>query len=183
VWKLDLPPDTVATLEARTEGWAVGLQLAALSLQDRPDPQGFLDAFGGSHRYVLDYLSEEVLARQPERVQQFLLESSILERLSGPLCDAVTGHTDSQALLERVERANLFLVPLDEERRWWRYHQLFADLLRARLLQLQPERVAELQRRAAGWCERQGLVGEAIGHGVAAGDPALATRLVEQHLG
>jgi ATP/maltotriose-dependent transcriptional regulator MalT len=182
VWKLDLPAQTVAALEARTEGWVVGLQLAALSLQGRPDLEGFLDAFTGTHRYVLDYLSEEVLGRLPDRMQAFLLQTSILERLSGPLCDAVTGDADGQARLEKLERANLFLVPLDEERRWWRFHHLFADLLRARLLQLQPERVPELHRRAAGWCEQHGLVDEAIRHAVAAGDTPWATRLVEEHL-
>jgi LuxR family maltose regulon positive regulatory protein len=183
VWKLELPVQTVAALEARTEGWVVGLQLAALSLQGRPDPEGFLDAFTGIHRYVLDYLTEEVLARQPDRIRRFLLQTSILERLNGPLCDAVTEESDGQAMLEELERANLFLVPLDEERRWWRYHQLFADLLRARLRQLQPELVPELHRRAAGWCEQHGLIDEAIRHAVAAGDTPWATRLVEEHLG
>jgi LuxR family transcriptional regulator, maltose regulon positive regulatory protein len=183
VWKLDLPAQTVAALEARTEGWVVGLQLAALSLRGRPDPEGFLDAFTGTHRYVLDYLTEEVLARQPNRVRTFLLETSILERLNGPLCDAVTRDSDGQGMLEELERVNLFLVPLDEERRWWRFHHLFADLLRARLLQLQPERVPELHRRAAGSCEQHGLIDEAIRHTVAAGEVPWATRLVEQHLG
>jgi LuxR family maltose regulon positive regulatory protein len=183
VWKLDLSPEAVAALETRTEGWAAGLQLAALSLQRRPDSGGFLDAFTGTHRYVLDYLSEEVLERQPDRVRRFLLETSILERLSGPLCDAVTGGTDGQAMLEELERANLFLVPLDEERRWWRFHHLFADLLRARLGQLQPDLPPELHRRAAGWCEQHGLIDQAIRHALTAGDTPWATRLVEQHLG
>jgi LuxR family maltose regulon positive regulatory protein len=182
VWKLDLSAQTVAALETRTEGWAVGLQLAALSLQGRPDPDRFLDAFTGTHRYVLDYLSEEVLGRLPDRVRAFLLETSILERLSGPLCDAVTGGSDCQGMLEELERANLFLVPLDEERRWWRLHHLFADLLRARLLQLQPDPVTELHRRAAAWCEQHGLIDDAIRHAVAAGEVPWATRLVEQHL-
>jgi LuxR family transcriptional regulator, maltose regulon positive regulatory protein len=183
VWKLDLPPEAVAALEARTEGWAVGLQLAALSLQGRPDTDAFLDAFTGTHRYVLDYLSEEVLGRLPDQVRRFLLQTSILERLSGPLCDAVTGDSDGQGRLEELERANLFLVPLDEERRWWRLHHLFADLLRARLLQTQPELVPELHRRAAGWCEQHGMIDEAIRHALAAGDTPWATRLVEEHLG
>jgi LuxR family transcriptional regulator, maltose regulon positive regulatory protein len=183
VWKLDLAPEAVAALEARTEGWAVGLQLAALSLQGRPDPDAFLDAFAGTHRYVLDYLSEEVLGRLPERMQAFLLQTSILEGLSGPLCDAVTGTSDGQGMLEELERANLFLVPLDEQRRWWRLHHLFADLLRARMLQTKPELVPELHRRAAGWCEQHGLIDEAIRHATAAGDTAWATRLVEEHLG
>ena len=128
-----LPDAAVAALAARTEGWAAGLQLAALSLRGQPDVAGFVAAFTGSHRYVLDYLAEEVLERQSEQVRAFLLETSVLERLSGALCDAVTGRTGSQALLEQVERAGLFLVPLDEVRGWWRYHHLFADLLRARL--------------------------------------------------
>jgi LuxR family maltose regulon positive regulatory protein len=121
-----LPEGAVAALAARTEGWAVGLQLAALSLQGHADPTGFVETFTGSHRYVLDYLTEEVLARQPEQVVQFLLETSVLTRLCGPLCNAVCGRDDSQQLLEQLERANLFLVPLDEVRGWWRYHQLFA---------------------------------------------------------
>jgi LuxR family transcriptional regulator, maltose regulon positive regulatory protein len=183
VWKLDLPREAVAALEARTEGWAVGLQLAALSLQGRPDPDGFLDAFAGTHRYILDYLSEEVLGRLPDEVRAFLLQTSILERLSGPLCDAVTGNADGQGMLEELERANLFLLPLDEERRWWRFHHLFADLLRAQLLQLQPDLVPELHRRAAAWCEPHGLIDDAIRHAVAAGDTPWATRLVEEHLG
>ena len=135
-----LHDDAIATLTVRTEGWAAGLQLAALSLQDQSDVAAFVATFSGSHRYVLDYLTEEVLERQPEPVRVFLLETSVLDRLSGPLCDAVTGSTDSQAMLETIEKANLFLVPLDEVRGWWRYHQLFADLLRARLHQRQPER-------------------------------------------
>jgi LuxR family transcriptional regulator, maltose regulon positive regulatory protein len=183
VWKLDLPAAAVAALENRTEGWAVGLQLAALSLQGRADPDRFLEGFAGTHRYILDYLSEEVLGRLPDQVRRFLLQTSILERLSGPLCDAVTGDSDGQRMLEELERANLFLVPLDEERRWWRFHHLFADLLRARVLHLQPNLVPELHRRAADWCEQHRLIDEAIRHALAAGDTAWATRLVEEHLG
>ena len=126
-----LPDASVAALAARTEGWAAGLHLAALSLRGQDDAAAFVAAFTGSHRYILDYLTEEVLERQSEQVRTFLLETSVLERLSGKLCDAVTGRGDSQALLEQVERAGLFLVPLDEVRGWWRYHHLFADLLRA----------------------------------------------------
>ena len=131
---------SVAALAARTEGWAAGLGLAALSLRGQVDVAGFVAAFTGSHRYVLDYLTEEVLERQGEHVRTFLLETSMLERLSGPLCDAVTGRERSQALLEEAERAGLFLVPLDEVRCWWRYHHLFADLLGARLDEEQPGR-------------------------------------------
>src|SRR5215218_2342578 len=177
----ELPEAAVAVLQERTEGWAAGLQLAALSLQGRGDSAGFVEGFSGSHRYVLDYLTEEVLDRQPEQLRTFLLETSILERLSGPLCDAVTGRRDGQALLEQVERANLFLVPLDEERRWWRYHQLFADLLRARLHQQRPERVAELHRAAAAWFEAHGLAEEAVRHALAAGEAAWVARLMERH--
>jgi LuxR family transcriptional regulator, maltose regulon positive regulatory protein len=176
----ELPPASLAALQARTEGWAAGLQLASLSLRGRADPAGFLAGFSGSHRFVLDYLAEEVLDRQAEHLRTFLLETSVLARLSGPLCDAVTGRSDSQQLLEAIERANLFLVPLDDERRWWRYHHLFADLLRARLERERPERLQALHRNAATWCEDRGLVDDAIGHAVAAGDPGWAARLVER---
>jgi LuxR family maltose regulon positive regulatory protein len=179
---LDLPMTSVAALQDRTEGWAAGVQLAALSLQGHADPAGFVATFAGSHRYVLDYLTEEVLARQPEQVVRFLLETSVLDRLSGPLCDAVTGRTDSQALLEAIERANLFLVPLDEVRGWWRYHHLFADLLRARLAHEEPERVPELHRTAAAWHEEHGFADEAVRHALAAGEVVWAARLVEQHV-
>jgi LuxR family transcriptional regulator, maltose regulon positive regulatory protein len=182
-WGLDLPPEAVTALATRTEGWAVGLQLAALSLHERPDPDAFLEAFTGTHHYVLDYLSEEVLERQPVQARMFLLETSILERLCGPLCDAVTGRSDGQDMLEALARANLFLVPLDAQRRWWRYHHLFADLLRARLQRAEGARVAELHRRAAAWCERHGLIDETIRHALAAGDATWAARPVEEHLG
>jgi LuxR family transcriptional regulator, maltose regulon positive regulatory protein len=177
----DLPEAAVAALTARTEGWVAGLQLAGLSLRGQADPAGFVASFSGSHRFVLDFLAEEVLDRQPDEVREFLLATSILERLSGPLCDAVTGRGDSQALLERVERANLFLVPLDEVRGWWRYHHLFADLLRMRLAQQQPKRVAGLHRAAAAWSEAHGLADDAVRHALAAGDAAWAARLVERH--
>ncbi|MGN6172757.1 MAG: LuxR C-terminal-related transcriptional regulator, partial [Streptosporangiaceae bacterium] len=171
----------VATLAARTEGWVTGLQLAGLSLRGQPDVAGFVASFSGSHRYVLDYLAEEVLDRQPDEVRGFLLETSVLERLSGDLCDAVTGRTGSQWLLEWVERADLFLVPLDEVRGWWRYHHLFADLLRARLQQERPERAAALHRNAAAWCDEHGLPDDAVRHALAAGDSAQAARLIERH--
>jgi LuxR family transcriptional regulator, maltose regulon positive regulatory protein len=176
-----LPDAAVAVLATRTEGWAAGLQLAGLSLRGQPDVAGLVASFSGSHRYVLDYLAEEVLERQPDDVRGFLLETSVLERLSGPLCDAVTGRTDGQAMLERVERANLFLVPLDEVRGWWRYHQLFADLLRARLARQQPKRVPGLHRAAAAWSEANGLADDAVRHALAAGDAAWAARLAERH--
>jgi LuxR family maltose regulon positive regulatory protein len=172
---------SLAVLDARTEGWAAGLQLAALSLRDHPDVDRFITGFSGSHRYVLDYLTEEVLERQPPDLRSFLLETSVLERLSGDLCDAVTGRTDSQAMLEAIERANLFLVPLDEVRGWWRYHHLFADLLRVRLSQERHDKVEELHRRAADWHEEHGLADDAIRHALAAGDARRAARLVEYY--
>ena len=177
----DVPDAAVAALAERTEGWAAGLQLAGLSLRGRQDVAGFVAAFTGTHRYVLDYLAEEVLEHQGERVHEFLLETSVLERLSGDLCDAVTGRAGSQALLEQVEAANLFLVPLDEVRGWWRYHHLFTSLLQARLQQEQPGRVGQLHRNAAAWCEEHGLADDAIRHAVAAGDMSWAARLIEQH--
>jgi LuxR family maltose regulon positive regulatory protein len=182
LWGLDLAPEAVTILESRTEGWVVGLQLAALSLQDRPDADAFLEAFAGTHRFVLDYLSEEVLERQPESVRRFLLETSVLEQLCGPLCDAVTGTSGGQDMLQALERANLFLVPLDEERRWYRFHHLFADLLRASLHRSNPERVAELHRRAADWCEEHGLIDDAVRHWLASGQAPAAARLVEEQL-
>ena len=176
-----LPNAVAAALAARTEGWAAGLQLAALSLRGQADAAGFVAAFTGSNRYVLDYLADEVLAGQTQQVRTFLLETSVLERLSGELCDAVTGRTGSQALLEQVERAGLFLVPLDEVRGWWRYHHLFADLLRARLQQEQPGQVVQLHRNAAAWYEGHGLPDDAVRHAVSAGEMVWAARLIEQH--
>ncbi|HWM98979.1 MAG TPA: AAA family ATPase, partial [Streptosporangiaceae bacterium] len=176
----DLPDAAVAALIARTEGWAAGLQLAALSMRGQPDVDRFVAAFTGSHRFVLDYLTEEVLEHQSEQTRAFLLETSVLQRLSGPLCDAVTARTGSQALLEQVERAGLFLLPLDEVRGWWRYHQLFADLLRARLEQ-QPDRAAKLHRNAAAWYAEHELADDAIAHAVAAGEMTWAARLIEEH--
>ena len=176
-----LPDASVAALAARTEGWAAGLALAALSLRGHDDAASFVSAFTGSHRYVLDYLAEEVLERQDEQLRTFLLETSVLDRLSGPLCDAVTGRGSSQALLEQAERAGLFLVPLDEVRGWWRYHHLFADLLRARLQQEQPGRAAQLHRNAAVWYEERGMADDAIGHAAAAGEMLWAARIIEQH--
>ena len=171
----------MAALAARTEGWAAGLRLAALSLRGREDMAGFVAAFAGSHRYVLDYLTEEVLGRQGEEVRAFLLETSVLDRLSGPLCDAVTGRAGSQALLEQVEREGLFLLPLDEVRGWWRYHHLFADLLRACLQQEQPGYAAKLHGKAAAWYSGHGLSDDAIRHAVAADEMTWAARLIEQN--
>jgi len=171
----------VAALTARTEGWAAGLQLAGLSLRGQADPAGFVAAFNGSHRYVLDYLAGEVLERLDEQVRDFVLETSVLERLSAELCDAVTGRTGSQALLEQVEQSGLFLMPLDEFRGWWRYHHLFADLLRARLQAERPARAVALHRAAADWHTAHDLADDAVRHALAAGDAVWAARLVEQH--
>ena len=188
---LHLAADDLAALEQRTEGWIAGLQLAGLSLQRQPDATRFIHTFSGSHHFVLDYLAEEVLQQQPEHIQQFLLRTSILERLCGPLCDAVLGTPagSGQATLEYLERANLFLVPLDDERRWYRYHQLFADLLRQRLQQTNASStggegaagvgVAELHRRASIWYEEQGLELEAFVQAAAAQDVERAARLLE----
>src|SRR5207249_1772710 len=171
----------------RTEGWIVGLQLAALSMQGHEDATSFIRSFTGSHHFVLDYLVEEVLGQQSERVQTFLLRTSILDRMSGPLCDAVVldPSGSGQATLEHLERANLFLVPLDNERRWYRYHHLFADLLRQRLQQSTAastgddrDGVVELHRRASQWYEDNGLEIEAFHHAVAANDVERAERLI-----
>ncbi len=151
---LQLTARDVAPLEARTEGWIAALQLAALSMQGRDDVGGFIAGFAGDDRYVVDYLAEEVLQRQSERVQAFLLQTSILSLLSGPLCDAVTGQGGGKAMLEALDRGNLFLVPLDDRRRWYRYHNLFADVLQARLLDEQPGQVPDLHRRASGGTSR-----------------------------
>lgn len=173
--------DAVSMLVARTEGWAAGLQLAALSLQGNRDVEAMVASFSGSHRFILDYLTEEVLAQQPEELQTFLHEASVLGVLSGPLCDAVTGRSGSQETLETIERANLFLVPLDDVRGWWRFHHLFGDLLYASMRRDRPTRVRELHRAAAAWHEGHGLVDEAIKHALAGDDGRTAARLVEHH--
>ncbi len=181
---LDLSDEHIAALETRTEGWIAGLQLAALSMRERRDIPAFLKAFTGSQRYIIDYLAEEVLAHQPEPVQTFLLQTAILERLQGSLCEAVigeySGEASGQAMLEHVEQANLFLVPLDDFRQWYRYHQLFAEALRHRLQRKYPALVSELHRRASAWYEQQGLTHDAVHHALAATDFAQAARLVEQ---
>src|SRR5215210_1756498 len=181
VMGLELSAEDTAELEGRTEGWIAGLQMAALAMRDHADIPGFIAAFAGSNRYVLDYLAEEVLARQPEELQTFLLETSILDRMRAPLCNAVTERADGQTALERLERANLFVIPLDDERHWYRYHHLFLDVLRQRLRQEHPDLVSVLHRRACGWFERQGLVGEAINHALAAQDWERAVRLIESN--
>jgi LuxR family maltose regulon positive regulatory protein len=178
---LDLTAEDVAALEARTEGWAAGLQLAALSMQGVEDVAGFIRALAGSHRYVFDYLAQEVLERQPGPVRDFLLHTAILDRLSGPLCDAVTGGTGSRAMLERLEQANLFLLPLDQERQWYRYHHLFAEFLRLQLEDAEGAgRVSELRRRAGAWYEAHGLVEAAVQQALRGGDFDNAVRLIDQ---
>ncbi len=190
--RIELSVQDIATLERRTEGWAAGLQLAALALQARlasqappstharPDIHEFLASFGGSHQYVIDYLVEEVYNCQPENVQSFLLQTCIFARLCGPLCDAITGQTDGQETLEMLERANLFIVPLDAERRWYRYHPLFAEVLSSLQPEIGPERTKRLHLRASEWYEQNGFMNEAIQHALAGRDFASAARQIER---
>ncbi len=181
VMGLSLSTGDVAALQSSTEGWIVGLQLVAVSIQGRQDVAGLLSTVTGAHRYIVDYLIEEVLSRQTEEIRQFLLRTSILTELSGPLCEAVTGRTDAAEVLLRMERDNLFVTPLDDERHWYRYHRLFQDCLSGRLTEEEPGMIPELHRLASQWYERQGLVDEAIGHALAAQDFEAAARLVEEH--
>jgi len=180
VMGLPLSAEECALLQARTEGWITGLHLAALSLLNHDDRASFIKAFSGSHHYVMDYLLEEVLSRQRKAVQDFLLQTALLERLCAPLCDAVRAQDGSQTLLDFLEHANLFLIPLDDERQWYRYHHLFAETLRQRLQQTAPTLVPELHRRASRWYEQHGLFAEAISHALAAPAPEEAARLIEQ---
>ena len=200
VMGLRLDAGAVAALDERTEGWIAGLQMAALSMRDRKDVRGFIEGFSGTNRYILDYLLEEVLATQPPEIQHFLLCTSILERLAAPLCDALlevyeaAGPEDegvfssesriicqSLSTLAHLERQNLFLAPLDDERNWYRYHHLFADLLRARLHQARSDSIPRLHIRAAGWLEQEGFITEAIQHLFAAQEPERAADLIERH--
>lgn len=176
--KLNLSAAEMTALESRTEGWIAGLQLAALSLQARNDVAGFITAFTGNDRYIVDYLVEEVLQRQPERVRSFLLQTSILDRLSGPLCDAVTEREDGRRMLEALDRGNLFIVPLDDRREWYRYHHLFADVLRAHAREEQTAQMPILHRRAAAWFEARGMAAEAIEQARAASDHETVARLL-----
>lgn len=176
---LGLGSADVGTLEARTEGWIAALQLAAISMRGRDDAASFVASFAGDDRYVVDYLADEVLDRQTAEVREFLLSTSILEQLTGPLCDAVTGGVGGTATLEALERANLFLIPLDDRRRWYRYHHLFGDLLRARLLHQRPGEAAVLHARASQWWEANDRPQEAIGHALAAADFERAADLIE----
>jgi LuxR family maltose regulon positive regulatory protein len=179
--EMDLSPEDVVALEARTEGWAAGLQLAALSMRgrDREQVPEFIDAFSGSHRHVIDYLAEEVMAQQPDQIHDFLCQTAVLNRLTAPLCDAVTGREDSDAVLRQLDGAHLFLVPLDDQREWYRYHRLFADFLRSHLRQDMPDLVADLHRRAAEWFQNKGLTAEAVGHALSAADFERAADLIE----
>jgi len=181
VMQLDLLPEWVAALETRTEGWAASLQLAALSLQGRDAAQteAFIRAFGGSHRYVFDYLAEEVLGQQPEEIRAFLRATAVLDSFNAPLCHALTGRADSQAILHQLEQANLFLIPLDDARHWYRYHHLFADYLRSGL---PPAELAHLQSRAAQWCEANSLIFEAVQYALASGDADFAADVIERAL-
>jgi ATP/maltotriose-dependent transcriptional regulator MalT len=182
VMGLPLSTEESAQLQVRTEGWITGLHLTALSLQGRDAPSAFIMTFSGSHHYVADYLLDEVLSRQSQDVQDFLLQTSILHRLSGPLCDAVRAQDDSQAQLDSLERANLFLVPLDDERRWYRYHHLFAQVLQHHLQRTAPTLIPELHRRASCWYEQQGFYTEAVSHALAASAFEEAARLIEQYI-
>jgi LuxR family transcriptional regulator, maltose regulon positive regulatory protein len=176
-----LDPADIARLVSRTEGWAAGLYLAALSLRGRADAAALIGSFAGDDRHLVDYLSTEVLAGQPPEIHSFLLRTAVLQRLCGPLCDAVTGGTDSAAVLERIERDNLFLVPLDTTRQWYRYHHLFGELLRHELERLHPDSVVELHRRAHDWYRAAGAIPDAIGHAAAAGDFDDAAELIAAH--
>jgi LuxR family maltose regulon positive regulatory protein len=188
VMDLDLSAEDIAALERRTEGWIAGLQLAAISMQGREDTASLIKSFTGSHRFVLDYLVEEVLEQQSESVQAFLMKTAVLDRLTGSLCDAVRfgdaksppGQDNGQATLEMLQRANLFIIPLDEERRWYRYHHLFSDLLRQRLRQTQREQVPTLHHRASEWYEQNGFIDEAIEHALCAEEYERAAHLIEE---
>ena len=175
---VELEPDDVARLVSRTEGWAAGLYLAALSLRGRADAAELIGSFAGDDRHIVDYLSTEVLAGQPPEIREFLLRTAVLGRLCGPLCDAVTGGRDSAAVLERIERDNLFLVPLDTTREWYRYHHLFGELLRHELRRSHPDWAVTLHRRAHEWHRAEGAIPDAIEHAAAAGDFEDAAELI-----
>jgi LuxR family maltose regulon positive regulatory protein len=179
IMDLALAPEETTILHGRTEGWIAGLQMAALSMQGREHPLDFVETFSGSHEYVVDYLTDEVLARQTDGRKAFLLQTSILDRLCGPLCDAVTGQQDGRQTLEQLKAANLFIASLDAERRWYRYHRLFSDLLQQRLLNRQPDAIPELHRRASRWLEENGFAFDAIYHALQAADFERAADLIE----
>ncbi|HET9907136.1 MAG TPA: tetratricopeptide repeat protein, partial [Anaerolineales bacterium] len=176
---LNLSDGDIVALETHTEGWIAGLQLAALSMQGREDIASFIQAFTGSHRFVLDYLAEEVLQRQPEHIRSFLLQTSVLDRFCVSLCDAVTTREDAKEILDTLERRNLFLIPLDDQRQWYRYHHLFAEVLQTHLLETQPEQVSILHQQASAWYEQNGLQSDAIRHALVAKDFERAADLIE----
>ena len=178
---IKLTAEQVSNLEARTEGWVAGLQLAALAMKGRLDIDGFIAAFTGSHRYILDYLTDEVLKRQPEATRSFLLQTSVLHHLNDDLCDAVTGRTDGQSQLEQIERSNLFLIPLDDERRWFRYHHLFRDMLQRHLQHIAADTVSGLHHRASLWFEQKGRVRDAIDHALVAPEYVRAAGLIAKY--
>ena len=178
---LGLSPDTIRRLHDRTEGWAAGLYLAVLSMRGREDASSFVASFTGSDRRVVDYLAAEVLGEQGEADLDFLLRTSVLDRFCGDLCDAVTGARDSRAMLDRIERVNYFLIPLDPGHEWYRYHHLFGELLRHELERREPRRAAELHDRAGRWFLDAGMVSEAIGHLTAAGELDAAAELIDNH--
>ena len=179
VMGLNLSTQNIAALENRTEGWIAGLQLAAISMLGNKDISGFIRDFAGDHRYVMDYLVEEVLQSQPESLRGFLLQTSILDRMNGSLCDALTGKKDGNARLEALQRGNFFVIPLDDKRHWYRYHHLFSDVLRMHLMAEQPAQVPVLHRRASHWFEHNASADNAIRHSLAAGDFARAADLIE----
>jgi LuxR family maltose regulon positive regulatory protein len=175
---LNLTHESIAALEQRTEGWVAGLQLAALSLKGQDDFKAFIPDFGGSHRYVIDYLAEEVLRQQPEDLQSFMLQTAILDRLSAPLCNALTQRHDSKDLLHQLEQTNLFIIPLDEVRGWYRYHHIFADFLRQQAVDVHDISLPSYHLRASEWFENNGYVDEAVKHALASNDHDEAKRLI-----
>lgn len=182
VMGLELSRQEVAALEDRTEGWVVGVQLAGLSIQKQPDRKAFIADFSGSNRHILDYLTDEVIRQQPEHIREFLLQTAVLDRLCGPLCDALTGRTDSGEVLAHLEAANLFVIPLDDERLWYRYHHLFSELLRSQLKRLHPQLAPELHRRAGRWYEEIGDIRSAVEHALQDPDRTGAARLIERQV-
>ncbi len=180
VMNLNLPTDDIAALEDRTEGWIAGLQLAALSTRGREDVHGLIMSFAGDNSYIVDYLVEEVLQRQPAPIRSFLLQTAILNRLNGPLCDAVTGQSDSSVRLEALQRGNFFLIPLDDKRHWYRFHHLFAEVLHLHLMAEQPDQVPGLHRRASEWYEQNGSTADAIRHALDGLDFERAADLIER---
>ncbi|GCE17638.1 hypothetical protein [Dictyobacter kobayashii] len=178
--QLDITLDVATKIQARTEGWIAGLQLAALSLQRGTDISHFLTVFNGGHRYILDYLTAEVFSQQSEEVQHFLLHTAILNQLSEPLCNVLTGRENGQIMLELLEQGNLFIIPFDEKRHWYRYSQLFGDFLYNRLQYLYPQLVLVLHRRASAWYEQNNFMAEAVDHSLAATDFERAVRLIRR---